>query len=188
MRIQIPEISLVVLAGPSGSGKSSFAVKHFLRTEIVSSDWCRGLVSDNENDWSINQDAFDIVFCITRKRVKNQKLVVVDATNLGPRARAPLVRIAQKARVPIVAVILDIDPEICWQRNKLRNDRGGREVVDRHSQVLREFIDNLSDEGISASWVLRSPQEVDDVVIERIQNLEKPLKIQSLLDDDQEPC
>ena len=49
MEIKIPELSLVVLIGISGSGKSSFAKKHFKRTEILSSDECRALVSDDEN-------------------------------------------------------------------------------------------------------------------------------------------
>src|SRR5882757_7511809 len=52
MKISIPELSLVLLVGPSGCGKSSFARKHFLTTEVVSSGFCRALVSDNENDQS----------------------------------------------------------------------------------------------------------------------------------------
>jgi protein phosphatase len=41
MKITIPELSLVALVGVSGSGKSTFADRHFARTEIVSSDLCR---------------------------------------------------------------------------------------------------------------------------------------------------
>lgn len=38
MNISIPDFSLVVLIGASGSGKSTFAHTHFKQTEILSSD------------------------------------------------------------------------------------------------------------------------------------------------------
>ena len=38
MRLTIPDYCLVVLIGASGSGKSTFAARHFLPTEVVSSD------------------------------------------------------------------------------------------------------------------------------------------------------
>ena len=57
MQIQIPELCLVVLIGPSGCGKSTFARKHFKPTEVLSSDFCRGLVSDDENNYAYPVDA-----------------------------------------------------------------------------------------------------------------------------------
>jgi len=61
VKLSIPNLSLVVLIGPSGSGKSTFAARHFLPTEVISSDSCRGLVSDDENDQSATSDAFDVL-------------------------------------------------------------------------------------------------------------------------------
>src|SRR5262245_54929175 len=61
MNLQFPKLALVVLVGPSGSGKSTFARKHFLPTEVISSDFCRGLVSDDENAQSATNDAFDVL-------------------------------------------------------------------------------------------------------------------------------
>jgi ABC-type glutathione transport system ATPase component len=61
MKITIPELSLVVLIGASGAGKSSFARRHFLPTETISSDFCRGLVSDDENSLEATNDAFDVL-------------------------------------------------------------------------------------------------------------------------------
>jgi protein phosphatase len=52
MKISVPEVSLVLLIGASGSGKSSFAQKYFNKYEIVSSDTCRGMVANDENDQS----------------------------------------------------------------------------------------------------------------------------------------
>src|SRR5512137_1580991 len=95
MTISIPELSLVVLIGPSGSGKSTFARKHFLPTEVLSSDFCRGLVSDDENDQKATADAFEILHFVARKRLAAGRLTVVDATNVQVEARKPLVQLAR---------------------------------------------------------------------------------------------
>ena len=67
--ITLPELALVVLVGPSGAGKSTFARTHFKPTEILSSDFCRGLVADDENDQSATTEAFDLLHYIARKRL-----------------------------------------------------------------------------------------------------------------------
>ena len=96
MKISIPKLSLVVLIGPSGSGKSTFARAHFLPSEVLSSDYFRGLVSDDENDQAATTDAFDVLHYVAAKRLDRGRLTVVDATNVQPEARAPLVALARK--------------------------------------------------------------------------------------------
>src|ERR1700681_4913887 len=91
MKISIPRLSLVVLVGPSGSGKSTFAKKHFLPTEVLSSDTCRGLVSDEENNQAATKDAFELLHFIASKRLALGRLTVIDATNVQPESRQPLV-------------------------------------------------------------------------------------------------
>src|SRR3954467_4498470 len=108
MIFSIPKLSLVVLIGPSGSGKSTFARKHFLRSEVISSDYCRGLVSDDENDQAATKDAFEVLHFIASKRLARGRLTVVDATNVQPEARAPLVHLARKFHCLPVALVLDI--------------------------------------------------------------------------------
>ena len=96
MNIDIPELSFVVLIGVSGSGKSSFARKHFKSTEVLSSDYCRGLVSDDENNQAVSSDAFDVLHYIAAKRLSNGLLTVVDATNLRPEDRRQYVQLARE--------------------------------------------------------------------------------------------
>src|SRR5918993_4861387 len=96
MKLTIPDLSLVVLIGTSGSGKSTFAHRHFKPTEIMSSDYFRGLVSDDENDQSATGDAFDVLHYVAGKRLAAGRLTVVDATNVQPESRKQLVRLARE--------------------------------------------------------------------------------------------
>ncbi len=121
--IRIPNLSLVVLIGPSGSGKSSFAAKHFKRTEVLSSDFCRGLVSDDENCQEATNDAFDVLHYVAGKRLERGMLTVVDATNVQPEARKPLIALARQYHALPVAIVLKIPEKVCRERNKGRPDR-----------------------------------------------------------------
>jgi protein phosphatase len=168
MKIGIPELSLVLLVGPSGSGKSSFGRKHFLPTEVVSSDFCRGLVSDNENDQSATGDAFDLLHEIVRKRLARGRLTVVDATNVQPEARKSLIALAKEFNVFAEAIVFDLPERVCQDRNALRPDRQfGPHVVRNQSQQLRRSLRGLEREGIRHVFMLKSVEEVDAATIER---------------------
>ena len=111
--ITFPELSLVVLIGASGSGKSSFARKHFKSTEILSSDFCRGLVSDDENDQGATKDAFEILNFIAAKRLAAGRLTVIDATNVQSEARKPLVELARRFRILPITIVWNVPVKIC---------------------------------------------------------------------------
>lgn len=168
MKITLPELSLVVLIGPSGCGKSTFARKHFKPTEILSSDFCRGLVSDDENNQSATNDAFEVLHFIARKRLAVAKLTVIDATNVQPESRKPLVTLAREYHVLPVAIVLNLPERICQDRNKGRPDRTfGPHVVRNQAQNLRRSLRGLEREGFRHVFILSSPDEVDAAVIER---------------------
>src|SRR6476620_10040310 len=166
--VSIPNLSLVVLIGPSGSGKSTFARKHFLRTEVLSSDFCRGLVSDDENDQAATNDAFEVLHFIAAKRLAAGRLTVVDATNVQPEARKPLVALAREYDVLPTAIVLNLPERLCHERNQTRPDRQfGPHVVRNQSQQLRRSIRGLEREGFRHVFVMSSPEEVADVEIKR---------------------
>src|SRR5437660_7874481 len=123
MNVSIPKLSLVVLIGPSGSGKSTFARKHFLPTEILSSDACRGMVSDDENNQAVTNDAFEVLHFIAARRLALGRLTVIDATNVQPEARKPLVGLARKYHCLPVAIVLNVPERLCQERNGLREER-----------------------------------------------------------------
>lgn len=168
MKITIPELSLVVLVGPSGAGKSTFARKHFLETEIVSSDYCRAIVSDDENNQSASADAFDVLHFIAAKRLKAGKLTVIDATSVQPEARKPLVALAKQFHCIPVAIVLDMPERLCRERNATRTDRSfGGHVIRNQRNDLHRSIRHLDKEGFRHIHILRSPEDVADAVVHR---------------------
>lgn len=168
MKITIPELSLVALIGPTGSGKSTFARKHFKPTEVVSSDYCRGLVSDDENSQAATNDAFEVLYFIARKRLAAGRLTIVDATNVQAESRKPIVALAREYHCLPVAIVLNLPEKLCHERNHDRPDRDfGPHVARQQSQALRRSLRHLKDEGFRHVWVLSSPEAIEAVEIER---------------------
>lgn len=168
MKLTVPELSLVLLVGPSGCGKSTFARQHFKPTEVLSSDYCRGLVSDNENDQTSTKEAFEVLHFIARKRLAAGRLTVIDATNVQPDSRKPLVALAREFHIMPIAIVFDFPEKLCHERNRNRPDRDfGPHVVRNQSQQLRRSLRGLDREGFRGVHVFKSPEELEGVEIER---------------------
>jgi protein phosphatase len=168
MNLTLPELALVVLVGPSGSGKSTFARRHFKPTEILTSDFCRALVSDDENDQSATKDAFAVLHFIAGRRLARGLLTVVDATNVQAEARKPLIELAREYHVLPVAIVFNLPGEILEERSRTRTDRDlGAHVLRNQQSQLRRSLRNLQKEGFRHVWTLRSPEEVEAVAVER---------------------
>ena len=166
--LKIPDLSLVVLVGVTGSGKSTFAGRHFRPTEVISSDFCRGLVSDDASDQSATTDAFEVLHFIAGKRLAAGRLTVIDATSVQPAARQPLVELARRHHVLAVAIVLDVPEATCAARNSARPDRAfGPHVLRQQQAQLRRGVRGLRREGFHRVFVLRSEAEVDEAVVER---------------------
>ncbi|MEV5383471.1 polynucleotide kinase-phosphatase [Streptomyces sp. NPDC052721] len=172
--LPVTDLSLVVLVGASGSGKSTFARRHFKPTEVISSDFCRGLVCDDENDQSATPDAFDVLHYIAGKRLAAGRRTVVDATSVQQDARRRLIDLAKRYDVLPIAIVLDVPEEVCAERNAARTDRADmpRRVIQRHVRELRRSLRHLEREGFRKVHVLRGPEEVENatVVTERRYN------------------
>jgi polynucleotide kinase-phosphatase len=168
MKLPIPELAVVALIGPSGSGKSTFARRQFRASEILSSDFCRGLVSDDENSQAATNDAFEVLHFIASKRLAAGKLVVIDATNVQSEARKPIIDLAREYHCLPVAIVFDMPERLCQDRNRQRADRNfGPHVVRQHSQQLRRSLRGLEREGFRKVHILRSPEEADAAEIVR---------------------
>jgi protein phosphatase len=167
-QIALPAMSLVVLVGISGSGKSSFGRAHFRPTEVVSSDWCRGMVADDENDQSATPAAFELLDYLVGKRLAAGRLTVVDATSVKPEDRRKLVALAREHDVLPVAIVLDLPEKVCAERNRARPERQfGPHVLRRQRDQLHRGMRGLQREGFRGVHVLRTPEEVAAVTVTR---------------------
>jgi protein phosphatase len=168
MTLEVPELSLVLLVGASGSGKSTFARGHFLPTEILSSDFCRGLVSDDENDQAATGPAFELLHFIASKRMEAGRLTVVDATNVKREDRAKLVGLARNYHFLPVAIVFNLPEQLCQERNRGRADRDfGPHVIRNQTRDLRRSLRGLRKEGFRQVHILGSPEEVDGATVAR---------------------
>lgn len=165
MKLEIPEAALVVLIGASGCGKSTFAARHFRPSAVLSSDAFRAAVADDPADLGATADAFEVLHLVAAKRLAAGRLTVIDATNVQPPARGPLVELAARhQRVP-VAIVFDLPERLCQQWNAQRERMVPRWAIHRQSQQLRGSLGLLGDEGFGKVYVLRDPAEIDRVAV-----------------------
>lgn len=164
MEIKIPELSLVLLIGTSGSGKSTFAAKYFEKYEVISSDVCRGIVSNDENNPYATTEAFELLNYIVSTRLKAGLLTVIDATNVQPESRKKLVDIAREYHVLPVAIVLNLPEDVCVARNLQRIDRQlGKHVVRNQKLQLKRSLRNLKREGFRQIYILKSEEEISSI-------------------------
>lgn len=168
MRIEIPEFALVALIGASSSGKTTFAKKYFLDTEILSSDFFRGIVCDDQNNQKATSDAFDLLYYAADKRLSRMKTTVIDATNLQPSAREHIISLAKKQNVHSVAIVLNMPEDILLERNSQRADRKlSEKVIKKHISDLHRSIKRLKREGFRFIYIINSPEEANNIEIIR---------------------
>lgn len=166
--LDIPALSLVVLVGASGSGKSTFARDHFGPFETLSSDFFRGLVANDESDQSATAAAFEALQFVAGKRLDAGLLTVIDATSVQPDARRRLVDLAKAHDVLPVAIVFDLPESVSVARNAERTDRSiPSGVVKRQNDQLRRSIRHLGKEGFRKVHVLRTADEVAAATITR---------------------
>lgn len=167
-RIEIPEFCIVAMVGATSSGKSSFAKKYFKPTEVLSSDYFRSMVCDDENDQSVSGDAFDLLYYAANKRLNNMRLTVIDATNIQQSARKQIVELAREQNVHAVAIVLNLPEELLQERNKARPERNFPErVIRQHCREVKQSIRNLKREGFRFVYVINSPDQLDNCEIVR---------------------
>ncbi len=166
--ISIPEVALVLLVGASGSGKSRFAREHFGPYETVSSDECRGIVSNDPNNQAATKPAFELLHTIASKRLEAGLLTVIDATNVQPESRASLIKLARDHDVLPVAIVFDLEESVLFEHDRGRDDTPrGEKVIRRQQGQLRRSMRGLRREGLRGVHVLNTTDEVAAATVVR---------------------
>jgi protein phosphatase len=163
-RIVLPRNSLVVLVGPAGCGKSTFAARYFRPTQVVSSDQCRALVSDDPSNQQVSNHAFELMHLLIEKRLLIGRLTVCDATNLEPAARRPLMRLARRFGFSAIAIVFDLDLDTCMRRNSGRRRVVPEEALRNQHKMLEKAMASLLREGFDQVIVLKQ-SELHDLVV-----------------------
>jgi protein phosphatase len=167
--ITIPSPSLVLVIGPSGSGKSAFCARHFRPTQVVSSDACRALLADDEADQSVTPAAFHLALTILEERLRQRRLTVLDATSLEATARREALLVAARQHLPAVAIVLDLPLADCLRHDALRPGRCvGRSVIARQAAALRATLPRLSGEGFRQVHHVRGAAEAAAIEVRTI--------------------
>jgi protein phosphatase len=169
--IRLLRPSVVVLCGPAACGKSMFARRHFRATQVISSDWARACVSDDDRDQRCNAEAFALVHFLIEQRLRLNRLCVVDSTALTTAARKELLDVARKYSVPATLVVFDVPLETCIERDKARERSVGRAVVERHYQAFEQTRESMHQEGFDE--VIEIPQAGLDQI--RVEILFRPI-------------
>jgi protein phosphatase len=165
---RLPAGALVVLIGPSGGGKSTFAARHFSSTQILSSDALRGVVADDPNDQTATDAAFELLHVALALRLARGRLTVVDATNVERWARERLLAVARRHGRRAVAIVFDLPLATCLERNAARTDRRLPPAsIRRQHARMRASLDGLAAEGFEPVVVLSTIDSVEATSLER---------------------
>ena len=166
-RVRLVRPSIVLLCGPAACGKSTFAQRHFRPTQIISSDWARGRVCDDERDQRFQPQAFSLVRYLTELRLGLNRLCVVDSTALTPPHRREYLELAKRFHVPCVVFLFDVPLEKCIERDRTRERTVGSLVIERHYQAFTQTKADIKREGFDQIIEL-ADEDTDKVQIEII--------------------
>ncbi len=173
--ITLPQRSLIVLCGPAGAGKSTFArrfiAQHqqqgYRNTTIVSSDYCRALVCDDETNQHVNRDTFDLFHYIIQKRMFQQRLTIADSTALYADARQKLRALAQSHSYYTCLIVFNMPLETClaYDRKQTRGRTVGPEVITYHMKLIQRALQDIPHEDWSAIHILDTQHPDVEIVI-----------------------
>jgi alkanesulfonate monooxygenase SsuD/methylene tetrahydromethanopterin reductase-like flavin-dependent oxidoreductase (luciferase family)/predicted kinase len=143
----IPDPALVVLIGPAGAGKSTWAAERYRPPEVVSADHLRSVVGSGERDLEASADAFALLDQIVAARLRRGLTTVVDTLGQDPARRRGQRELARQAGLPAVVVLLSTSPAVCRQRNRARDQPVPVTVLDAQLRRMRSVIEEVAAEG-----------------------------------------
>jgi alkanesulfonate monooxygenase SsuD/methylene tetrahydromethanopterin reductase-like flavin-dependent oxidoreductase (luciferase family)/predicted kinase len=145
--VAIPDPALVVLIGPAGAGKSTWARGRYRAQEVVSGDQLRSVVGSGEHDLEASGDAFALLDQIVAARLRRGLTTVVDTLGQDAVRRRSQRELARLAGLPAVAVLLSTSAAACRQRNRARDQPVPAAVLDAQLRRMRPVAEEVAAEG-----------------------------------------
>ena len=163
-QISLPQRTLIALCGPAGSGKSTFAHEFIKQhqpqgypaTTIVSSDYCRALICDDEANQQVNRDTFDLFYYLIDKRMLQNRLTIADSTALQAEARQRLLGLARRHNYFTSLFVFNMSFETCMLHDQ-QQSRGrvvGEQVITYHINLLQQALHIIPQEGWNQVHIL----------------------------------
>ena len=179
--ITLPQRTLIVLCGPAGAGKSTFARKFVdlhraqgcKQTSIVSSDYCRAMICDDETNQQVNRDTFDLFYYIIRKRLFLGRLTIADSTALQANARHILLEMAQRYQYHSCLFAFNMSLQTCLAHDQQQTRRRtvGEKVISYHLQILQQALLEIPQEGWDEVHIL--DEQHGDVNVEIMSSIQE---------------
>jgi alkanesulfonate monooxygenase SsuD/methylene tetrahydromethanopterin reductase-like flavin-dependent oxidoreductase (luciferase family)/predicted kinase len=177
----LPDPALIVLVGPSGSGKSVWAAQRYRPDEVVSSDRLRSLVGSGEHDLDASADAFALLDHIVAARLRRGLTAVVDTLGLDPARRRGYLELARSSGMPAVAVLVNTDPFECRRRNRARDRPVPAPVLDGQLRRMRAAATEIGGEGwdlvISAQTAQPEPSHTPGARTAASEQRQRPVRM-----------
>jgi F420-dependent oxidoreductase-like protein len=160
----LPSPCLVVLVGPSGAGKTTWAQAHFRAEQIVSSDRLRAIVGEGEDDLAASDDAFAILEAIVAHRLRRRLTTVIDTLGLDPVRRARWLATAADHDLARVCIVFTTTVAECRVRNRGAGKSVPERVLSQQVRQLREQRAAIDAEGfdlvIEPTVVRTAPRKI----------------------------
>lgn len=147
-----PLTGLVLLVGPPAAGKSTFAVQlikqqgldeaSHISNDAIAKDLFGVTIDRGDKDGEIfaEQDRRIV------KRLADNHVAIVDATNVKPEARKRLIAIAKKYNQPVIAFCFRRDTATLLQQNQMRDVKVPEGMVREYavlmSKTTRELLES----------------------------------------------
>src|SRR5829696_6537877 len=148
--LRLPDPCVVVLVGPSASGKSTWADEWFPTGQVVSADRLRALVGEDQHDQRAGTDAFAVLDLVLERRLRRRLLTVVDTLGLDRERRRGYVALARGHGLPVVAVAFDVPAAECRARNAARPRPVPAKVLAGQLRRWAAVRDELAEDGFDA--------------------------------------
>lgn len=162
MTITIPKPSLVILVGPSCSGKTTFSKKYFEDDEIISMDL------NNQGNKKAKENSIDILYNQISKKLEIGKIVVLDSSNLIESTRKVLLRFANEFHILPIAIVFNISEKECLKRNESKGIVSDC-LIKAQMTYLNKTLKTIEKEGFSKVYILNDTKDIDRVKIERVE-------------------
>ncbi len=167
--LSIPRLSLVLLIGPSGAGKTTLAERLFAPTECVGIDAMRAMLDDDPYSATATSDAVEMIRIVTARRLARGRLTVIDAPNVNIEERRPLIKLAQKNHAAAVAIVLNVDAATCRANNDKRASvpKLPAKVLERQQAAMKKTLASIKKEGFYRVHTITKPEDFETFSIQR---------------------